>query len=167
MSLNGISSNFTQQQSVRAHSDGDLPPPKTQGVSDTVLAALTRFIPTEVLAPFLAVLSVAQNAQWDARSVYLWFVVGTPFAFLLIHLAQLASNNQPWPVAHAIPLLMWKAVAATIAFAVWALVAPTNPLQNAIGGAAVAAVLSVIISPALTALDLVVVRVLSPNHITP
>lgn len=47
-----------------------------------------------------------------------------------------------------------------IAFAVWGLSVPTNPLQAAIGGAAVAGFLALIVSPVLSAVDAIALRVL-------
>ena len=61
---------------------------------------------------------------------------------------------------YAILLFVCALGAATIAFAVWALAVPSNPVQAAVGGAAVAGFFALIVSPVLTAVDAIVLRLL-------
>jgi hypothetical protein len=123
----------------------------------TALDALSKFIPTEMLAPYVTALSLAVTQGWNVKAIYWYFVVATPFVFALFSFARQAIDQKPWP---ALPPLVWRAVAATIAFAVWGLSVPTNPLQAAIGGAAVAGFFALIVSPVLWAVDAIALRVL-------
>jgi hypothetical protein len=128
-----------------------------KGGATQALNALSKFIPTEMLAPYAAALSLATTQLWNASTIYWWFVIATPVVFLLFEFAKVAMDHKPWPI---IPPLAWRAVAATIAFAVWGLSVPTNPLQSEIGGAAVTGFAALVVSPILTALDAIALRLL-------
>jgi hypothetical protein len=121
------------------------------------LDALSKFIPTEMLAPYVSALSLAVVQGWNARAIYWYFVLATPVVFVLFSFAKQAIDQKPWP---ALMPLTWRAVAATIAFAVWGLSVPTNPLQAALGGAAVAGFFALIVSPVLWATDAIALRLL-------
>jgi hypothetical protein len=127
------------------------------------LDALSKFIPTEMLAPYVTALSLAVAQGWNAKAVYWYFVVATPVVFVLFSLAKQAIDQQPWP---AIVPLAWRAFAATVAFAVWGLSVPTNPLQAALGGAAVAGFFALIVSPVLWATDAIALRLLGASPTT-
>ena len=126
-------------------------------VTTQALDALSKFIPTEMLAPYVTALSLAVTQGWNVKAIYWYFVVATPFVFALFSFARQAIDQKPWP---ALSPLVWRAVAATIAFAVWGLSVPTNPLQAAIGGAAVAGFFALIVSPVLWAFDAIALRLL-------
>ncbi len=130
---------------------------REEGGATKALDALTKFIPAEMLAPYVTALSLAVNQGWDAADLYWGFVIATPFVFLLFELAKSAIDKKPWPDKSP---LVWRALAATIAFAVWGLSVPTNPLQAVIGGAAVAGFFAVVVSPILWAADAIVLRLL-------
>ena len=127
------------------------------------LDALSKFIPTEMLAPYVSALSLAVAQGWNARAIYWYFVVATPVVFVLFSCAKQAIDRKPWP---ALIPLAWRAVAATIAFAVWGLSVPTNPLQTALGGAAVAGFFALIVSPVLWAADAIALRLLGETPAT-
>ncbi len=57
------------------------------------------------------------------------------------------------------PKLVWKSIAAAVAFAIWAIAVPTNDIHEAMGGAAVASFFAIVASPVLTAVDAILVRV--------
>jgi hypothetical protein len=48
-----------------------------------------------------------------------------------------------------------------VAFAVWGICAPTHPFQTSAGTAAIAGLLAVLVSPVLTAADMIVMRLLN------
>jgi hypothetical protein len=121
------------------------------------LDALSKFIPTEVLAPYVTALSLAVTQGWNVTAIYWYFVAATPVVFVLFSFAKQAIDQKPWP---AIVPLAWRTFAATVAFAVWGLSVPTNPLQAAIGGAAVAGFFALIVSPVLWAADAIALRLL-------
>lgn len=128
-----------------------------------VLDALTKFIPTELLAPYVAALSLAESQHWNSIKIYIVFVIATPLVYLLFEFARLAMESRSAP---SIPVLIWRAIAATIAFAVWGLAAPTNGLQDTIGGPAVAGFLAtLVVSPLLTGADAIILHKLGikPN----
>ena len=153
MSLNSLSNNLLKQGSLKVIGQGS--------ATNTAIDALSKFIPTEILAPYVAALSLiaAKSVAWNEGKVYWIFVIATPAAFLLFHIAKIAlDKNQSMPTKSNLPELLWKALAAGIAFAVWAIAVPTNGLQNTIGGAGVASFFALVISPILTAIDAILSR---------
>ncbi len=154
MSLNSLSNDLLKPGGVRAEGQ-----PST---ADMAIDALSKFIPSEMLAPYVSALSLiaAKSVSWNEGKVYWIFVSATPVAFLLFHIAKIALDpNQHMPTKSDIPKLVWKALAAGVAFAVWAIAVPTNGLQNTIGGAGVAGFFALVISPILTAVDVILARV--------
>ncbi|MCW1969084.1 MAG: hypothetical protein KIH69_013315 [Anaerolineae bacterium] len=120
---------------------------------------LTRFIPTEMLAPYVSLLTVSAHKGWDAGKIYLAFIIATPIVFWFMHLVKIASNpNMAWPTWRELPRLLWMSLATTFAFAVWGLAPPTNPYQELIGGLEVIGLASTIVSLVLTGLDIIVTR---------
>jgi hypothetical protein len=110
-----------------------------------------------MLAPYAAALSLSTTQPWSGSAIYWWFVIATPVVFILFEFAKSAMDGKPWPI---ILPLAWRAFAATIAFAVWGLSVPTNPLQGRIGGAAVTGFAALLVSPILTALDAIALRLI-------
>jgi hypothetical protein len=154
MSLYAISNDLLDQFQVEARGEE----PTT---SDKIMDMLSKFIPTEILAPYVAALSLitTKAITWNEETIYIVFIVATPIVFLLFHYAKIASSDQkPWPTKVDYPVLIWKALAAGVAFAVWALAVPTNSLQDSVGGPAVASFFAMVISPILTAIDVILVR---------
>jgi hypothetical protein len=137
-------------------------PAAADGSPTKVLDALTKFIPTELLAPYVAALSLASTQHWKTISIYLCFIAATPIAYLLFEFAKVAMENRTRPPV--LPMI-WRGISATVAFAVWGLAAPTNGLQDTLGGPAVAGFFATIVSPILTALDAIVLWLLGikPN----
>lgn len=121
------------------------------------ISALARFIPTEILAPYAAALSIAPGAGWNVTTVYYAFIAATPVCFVLFAFAKKAAEDEEWPAW--LPLT-WRAVAATTAFAVWGLAVPNNPFQDLVGGPGVAGFLAMAISPLLVACDRIAMKVL-------
>jgi hypothetical protein len=122
--------------------------------------AVAKFIPTEVLAPYILVAGLAKNntSNWTPEGAFFAFIFITPLLLVLFEFAKAAEQKLAWP---ATTQLLWRAAAATIAFAVWSLSIPHNPYQEAVGGIVVTGVLAVLISPTLAALDSIVMRVLA------
>lgn len=131
---------------------GNIPAPPSK---DDGLAALTKYIPTESISLYIAAIS-AQAAlssimPWLTPSVsYFFFVALTPILMLVLSLRHLALAGLEW----RLPLRdwpWWQIVASTIAFAVWALAVPGNPIVDTgspVGGV-VAAFAAVFISTIL------------------
>ena len=123
------------------------------------LDVLTKFIPTEMLAPYVAFLAYASdnNNQLDASAVYWWAVALTPALSLFFEYAKRAMDNEAWP---NIKLVIWRAIAATVAFAVWGLAPPGSAYQPDVGGPAVAGLAAFFVSPILTGADAIVLRLI-------
>lgn len=133
----------------------------TNGTKSDSLDALSKFIPTEMLAPYVAFLAYAsQNTVLTAEGVYFSFVIITPLAALFFQYAKSAKNDLPWPELKAV---IWRSIAATAAFAVWALAPPGSAYQATIGGPAVAGLAAVIVSPILTGADAIVLKLMNIN----
>lgn len=144
--------------------------PVTKGTGQKGLESLTKFIPTEILAPYIAAFEIGAAPVrdscsepcpiWDAAAIYVTFIVAAPLLLILFEFGKSAASRLPWP---SLPVLGWRALAAAIAFAVWGLAVPQNPYQSLVGGAAAAAFFAMVISPVLTALDAIALRVLMPR----
>jgi hypothetical protein len=91
----------------------------------TALEMLSRYIPTEVVALYLAALAAAPLAEWNAKPLYWTGIIATPIVLLLVYLSNARKGKNPLPKLGQWPL--WKAVAATIAFSIWALAIPAAP----------------------------------------
>jgi hypothetical protein len=134
--------------------------PKQPTATSKAIDSLAKFIPVEVLAPYAAALSLSGEGRWKSTTVYFIFIAITPLATALFAYATTASTGQEWPKVGGV---VWRALAATAAFAVWALAVPLSPFQDSIGGAAVAGFVAMGVSPALTAVDTIIVRIISPK----
>jgi hypothetical protein len=129
-----------------------------EGATSQALDALSKFIPTEMLAPYVAFLAyAAEHNAPPSENVYWWFVLATPFVTIFFQYAKRAMDNQPWPAMSAV---VWRAIAATMAFAVWGLAPPGSAFQAGVGGPAVAGLAAVIISPVLTGADAIVLKLM-------
>jgi hypothetical protein len=163
MSLNALSREMLRQQPSVKREDREPEP----SVGEKAIDVIAKFIPTELLAPYVAALSLIneETVEWKGETVYVLFIAATPIAFLLFHFAKIAvDKTKSWPKMADLPLLVWKTAAATAAFAVWAIAVPTNQLQTAVGGAAVAGFIAIAVSPVLTAVDVIMVRLFGPKQ---
>lgn len=123
--------------------------------------ALAKFIPVEILAPYLMVMDliVKNTVNWEPKTILFIFVAITPFLLFLFEYSKSASANVAWPQFSQV---LWRAIASAIAFTVWSLSVPGNPYLDQVGGIAVAGLLAVIVSPILSAVDEIVLKLLSP-----
>lgn len=102
----------------------------TKATKDDVLAGLTKYIPTESITLYIATASAAEalRAYGITASLTYWFFVGfTPVLLLLIFLRHLAVTGTNWKVSVG-KWPWWRIIASTVAFAVWALAVPGNPI---------------------------------------
>ena len=146
----------------------------TSGKSQ-LLDTLTRFIPTEMLAPYVAFLAYVADPKhsttvstlsatstssppFPPEQVYWWFVFATPLVSIFFQYAKCALDNQPWPIVKGV---IWRALAATMAFGVWALTPPGGPFQD---GTVLAGLAAVLVSPLLTGLDAIVLRLMNDSQ---
>ena len=105
------------------------------------LAGLTKYVPTESITLYVATVSaqvsIAQVAGWITPGMTYWFFVAlTPLLLLLLFFRELkiANKNIKIPVSQ---WPWWRMIASTIAFTVWAMAVPGNPIitsDNAAGG---------------------------------
>ncbi len=98
---------------------------------DEVLAGLTKYIPTESVTLYVAAVSSLPALQGTGvtPTIIFWaFVCLTPILMLLLFLRQLAIAGNDWKISIK-QWPWWKIVASTVAFAVWALAVPGNPLN--------------------------------------
>ena len=134
------------------------------GAKSQALDVLSKFIPTEMLAPYVAFLAYAAEHQTPpSETVYWWFVIATPFVTIFFQYAKSAMDGKPWP---AISAVVWRALAATVAFAVWGLAPPNSAFQANVGGPAVAGLAAVIVSPLLTGADAIVLRLIGVRRVS-
>ena len=119
---------------------GAIPQPPSK---NDALAALTKYIPTESITLYISTVSAQDTIQgylpWLTPQLsYKLFIGITPILMLLLFLRQLAVANQPWKLGPT-QWPIWRMIASTIAFAVWALAVPGNPIvdsSSATGGVA-------------------------------
>jgi len=122
------------------------------------LEALVQYIPKEIITLYIAASSVMGSLKQTFPgitevTIYWSFVVLTPIIFLLLYGAKRREKQlklipaiNEWPV--------WRLLASTTAFGVWALAVPTSPyLQGTPGGEAIAAFGALLVSTFLTLLD--------------
>jgi hypothetical protein len=134
-----------------------------ESTKSQALDAISKFIPTEMLAPYVAFLAYsAEQHTLSSESVYWWFVIATPLVAIFFQYARSAINNQPWP---AIIAVAWRAIAATVAFSVWGLAPPGSAFQAGVGGPAVAGLAAVIVSPVLTGADAIVLKLMGIRRV--
>ena len=96
-----------------------------------VLAGLTKYIPTESITLYVAAVSslpALKETVVTATNTYWFFVCLTPILLLLLFLGHLANAGKDWKISVA-HWPWWKIVASTVAFSVWALAVPGNPLN--------------------------------------
>jgi len=114
----------------------------------TALEMLARYIPTEIIALYLAALSIApafkETLHVEPPVLYWFGVVLTP---ILLTAAYLTNS---WKANHELPKLKdwpwWKAFAATAAFATWALAVPGNGLIATASAASVTGFMAILVS---------------------
>jgi hypothetical protein len=117
------------------------------------LSALVEYVPAETITLYLAVASalpVVQSsvAVLTAQNVYWFFVALTPILFALIYGGKRkAQAGSRWPGLKDWP--WWPMIAATIAFMVWALAAPSRPYFAGEAGDALVGLLAIIASVVL------------------
>lgn len=121
--------------------------------------ALVKYIPTEMLASFVAATSIASTFNWSVQLIYLIWIIATPLIFLLIHYSKLASAKEPWPTGAELKRVLWLTFAAMLAFIVWGLSVPMNPAQKETGPV-LAAFLAGIASPLLNYAEPIVFRII-------
>jgi hypothetical protein len=106
---------------------GAVPQPPS---NDDVLAGLTKYIPTESVTLYIATVSAmgALKSYGLTEAVTYWFFVClTPVFLLILFLRQLAIAQKDWKVSPT-QWPWWRIIASTVAFVVWALAVPCNPL---------------------------------------
>ena len=123
----------------------------------TVLDALARYVPTEIVTLYLTAISAmpaltATFTQVTDVRVYWFFAILTPILLLLVIAGKRRREGlSPFPGWGDLP--WWKLVASTIAFSVWALAVPNTPYLNSQSGKIVAAFGALFVSTLLTLLE--------------
>ncbi len=134
---------------------GAIPQPPSK---DDAIAGLTKYIPTESITLYIASIS-AQAALIEfnitGALMYWVFVVLTPLFLMLLFFHQLADARKEWKIPVG-QWPWWKLISSTVAFAVWALAIPGNPIisitaENSAGGI-VAAFAALLVSTILNLL---------------
>jgi hypothetical protein len=98
---------------------------------DDVLAGLSKYIPTESVTLYVAAVSslmVLKDIGLTPAIAYWFFVCLTPVLMLILYLRQLALAGKNWKISVA-QWPWWRIIASTVAFSVWALAVPSNPLN--------------------------------------
>jgi hypothetical protein len=136
MSLVALANHHLAVRRQRSQEDGAVraasaPPPKPDDPAafnskvSSALEMLSRYIPTEVVALYLAALGIAPAAGWKTAPLYWIGVAANPIVLLLVYLSNARKGRKPFPPVGQWP--WWKAFAATVAFAIWALAIPSAP----------------------------------------
>ena len=100
-------------------------------LKDDVLAGLTKYIPTESVTLYVAAVSslpALKEVGITSPIAFWFFICLTPVLMLLLFLRQLALAGKDWNISAA-QWPWWRIIASTVAFAVWALAVPGNPLN--------------------------------------
>lgn len=100
-------------------------------LKDDVLAGLTKYIPTESVTLYVAAVSSLPALQGTGvtPTIIFWaFICLTPILMLLLFLRQLALAGKDWKISVA-QWPWWRIIASTVAFGIWALAVPGNPLS--------------------------------------
>jgi hypothetical protein len=111
-------------------------PPSPQGVPTNILNQITRWIPTETIAVYVAMLPLLAAVSTSSPSyTSRWILFGlvaaaNPVIVVLIALAKIDMTTFSWK---AIPFPLFAIIMSTVAFAAWAFALPDTPLSN-IGG---------------------------------
>jgi hypothetical protein len=115
-------------------------PATPEGVPTNILNQLTRWIPTETIAIYVALLAllapVTQGSDYTSRWILFGIVVGAnPIIVISIALAKSKISSEShglprWPGFHP-PL--FAIVVSMVAFAAWAFALPDTPLGNLSG----------------------------------
>ncbi len=145
-------------QAIKEETGGT--PPQNQ-----VLDFLTKYIPGEVIAlyiPVVAVLPAIKKLEdtFDpdvaGKWVYWMFVIASPFLFLFIYAIK-AERDELLRLRNPLNWPRFRMAATFIAFAVWALAVPENPIlkPNALA-ALIAGILAPIVSFFLSGVELIV-----------
>lgn len=139
--------------------------PETGNAVGQALDTLTKYIPIEIITPYVTVLAASATLSWlpeNIRLVALWL---TPILLLIIHVSKGFSAGKTWSELD-IQFLWWRMAAAVVAFYVWSLVLPTSISTDPAIGARVAlqGVLAVLISPALSILEPIADRIAARLH---
>lgn len=125
------------------------------------LETIAKFIPSELLAPYLLLAQTISSSDHSGaptlrhEAIYWAFVGLTPTYLVILQVSNAIGSPQDRPY---LPHLAWRAVASSLAFGTWALCLPGNPYQEAVGGVAVACVVAMLISPLLSRVDSMVLR---------
>jgi hypothetical protein len=130
------------------------------------LTNLVRYIPTEVTTLYVAAVSATASLHsvWEKitpPTLYWSFVVLTPVIFLLAFSNRLSVAKKPLPGLAGWP--WWRLFASTVAFGVWALAVPNNPIVRGEAGAVVAGLAALLVSTVLSMLQPIVERYGKPR----
>ncbi|MDX1664765.1 MAG: hypothetical protein R3272_13315 [Candidatus Promineifilaceae bacterium] len=126
------------------------------GISNA-LEMLIRYIPTEAVTLYVAVLAAAPSVraaipEFAAETIYWAFVILSPFLVLAIYASKRAAEGMdPLPVARNWP--WWEMFAATVGMAAWGLAVPGNPYSDGAAMGTLAAVLVLFSSTLLSVLE--------------
>lgn len=101
---------------------------------NAALRNLTTYIPTEILALYVAILAAVNPPKGAAVSNPSWiafwcFLVATPIVIWLVYItkARTAGKPIPWAISKW-PL--WEMAAGTIAYVAWAFSLPASPFAS-------------------------------------
>jgi hypothetical protein len=150
---------------------GGAAPPQNQ-----VLDFLTKYIPGELIAlyiPLVAGLPAIErieptfSADVAGKWVYWAFVISSPFLFLFIYMSK-AERDELIQLKYPSNWPLFRMAAASIAFAVWALAVPDNPILKPAGedrtnalAALIAGILAPIVSFFLSGIEVIMNRLRS------
>ena len=161
---------------------------RRKNLAQEAFNALSKFIPIEVLAPYMLVMNALKSEQatrdaeqkivaisgtplgsqpaeaiqpfnWYPLCVILFFLIIAPLLLILFEYATGAASDLEWPDARQIS---WRATTSAIAFAAWSVYVPNQPFEQ-FARLAVAGTIALLLSLLLTAADKIVIRLFKPK----
>jgi hypothetical protein len=120
-------------KSARQIASGTADTPDSQSAVTTALKVIVTYIPTEILALYIAVLAAIQDPnRHSSRSLWIaffCFFIATPMVVWLVYAAKVRAADKPLPIKlRTWP--MWEMFAATVAYAAWAFGLPESPFKD-------------------------------------
>lgn len=107
--------------------------PESKNAVTSALNVIVTYIPTEILALYVAVLAALEKPdtlpgrpQWAA---FYFFLLLTPVVVWLAYAAKVKTADRPLPLAPR-KWPMWEMFSATVAYVAWAFALPKSPFLN-------------------------------------
>ena len=128
------------------------PPDEVNEVTAT-LAVIATYIPSEILALYVAVYAAIVDPETPTMShvwrIFIAFLIATPVVVWLVYAAKVRSGNNQLPIQPG-QWPLWEMIAGTIAYVAWAVSLPDARILSELDvPTSIAAVLVLVVSTVL------------------